>query len=122
MSTAIDAALDELATSTALEELDRRDVTTVVGSVEEFIERSGFALSDERRLTLAAHTLAFTRRIRTHENLPDIDLEDFPEIPETTIVGMRRILTPYCEAHDSVLSDQETFLFAMHVEVARVAS
>lgn len=117
---ALDAALDALSTSMSLTDDDRADVAQVVTAVEEFIVNSGFTLSDERRLGLCAHSLAFTRRLKSGETLPEIDINDFPEIPETTVSGLRGALAPYSEKYRSELGLDELFLFAMHVEVARL--
>lgn len=121
MTAATAAALDALATSMPVTDVDRADVSLVIAAVESLLIDSGYSLSDDRRLALAAHSLAFTRRIRTREELPEIDLNDFPEIPEETVAGLRRALTSYCASHDSEFSDEEVLLFAMHVEVARIA-
>jgi hypothetical protein len=122
MTAAIATALDTLASDMPLSGDDRDDVTVVVGAVESLMDEWGFALDADRRLALTAHSLAFTRRIRTREQLPEIDLADFPEIPETTVSGLRDALRPYCAARGSGLADEEVLLFAMHVEVARLAS
>ncbi|WP_345067402.1 hypothetical protein [Leifsonia kafniensis] len=100
---------------------DRADVSQIVVAVESLLIESGYSLSDDRRLALAAHSLAFSQRIRAHEKLPEIDLNDFPEIPEETVAGLRNALTPYCARHDSEFHDEEVLLFAMHFEVARIA-
>jgi PRD domain protein (TIGR03582 family) len=121
MSPATGRALDALATSMAVTPADRDDVAVVIAAVEGLLLESGFSLNDDRRLALAAHSLAFTRRIRTRENLPEIDLNDFPEIPEQTVQALRDALSPYCASHGSELTDEEVLLFAMHVEIARLA-
>jgi len=120
VSAAVDAALATLGADMSIDDDDRVDVTRVVDTVEGLMADWGFALNDDRRLALAAHSIAFTRRIRTREQLPEIDLDDFPEIPEETVSGLRLALIPYCSARDSDLADEEVFLFAMHVEVARL--
>jgi PRD domain protein (TIGR03582 family) len=120
VSAAVDTALATLAADMPIADEERSDVTTVVDAVEELMTGWGLPLSDERRLALTAHSLAFVRRIRTRDQLPEIDLDDFPEIPENTVSGLRAALIPYCSARESELADEEVFLFAMHVEVARL--
>ncbi|MCU1407604.1 MAG: hypothetical protein JWQ43_3907 [Glaciihabitans sp.] len=120
MSGGVDTALATLSADMPISDDDRLDVTHVVETVEQLMIGWGLGLSDNRRLALAAHSLAFTRRIRTRDQLPEIDLDDFPEIPETTVLGLRLALGPYCSTRNSGLADEEVLLFAMHVEIARL--
>lgn len=115
------AAIDALASSMPVTDVDRDDVTQVITVVELLLLESGYSLSDDRRLALAAHSLAFSQRTRAHERLPEIDLEDFPEIPEETVSGLRNALIPFCASYDNELHDEEVLLFAMHFEVARMS-
>jgi hypothetical protein len=121
VSSATAVALEALSTSMAVTDADRSDIADIITAVEVVLTDSGYSLSADRRLALAAHALAFSRRIRTGEQLPEIDLADFPEIPEKTVDALRNALNPYCATHDSELTDEEVLLFAMHVEIARIA-
>ena len=119
---AIESALDVIDDGGTLTTDERRDTAEVVAIVEDLLGGWDLAMSDDRRLGLTAHSLAFTRRIRDGESLPELDPVMFEEVDADVLDGLRDALTPFCSARGASIAPEVVFLFATHVEVARAAA
>lgn len=122
MSAEISAALDTLAGDVALDPVDRTDTLDVVSRVECLLARWGVRLDADRRLALTAHSLAFARRVREGEALPELDPALFDEVPADVRAALHEVLGPYCAERGADLRPEEVLLFATHVELARTPS
>ncbi|MFD1717662.1 hypothetical protein [Georgenia deserti] len=122
MRSTTDEVLDTLAAERELTAADREETAEVVRRIERILPRWDIELDAQRHLALAAHSLAFVRRIRSGERLPDIDADLVAEADPDVMAAVRRALAPFCEDRGADLEAGESFLFSTHIEVARFSA
>ncbi|OON71895.1 hypothetical protein [Streptomyces tsukubensis] len=110
--------LDQLADDTHLTEEDRADAEELLTAADAYAAGRSLPMNDVRRLALAAHTVAFVRRVREHEYPPELDRHLYDEVGEEQLAAVRELLQDYCAGRDHTVTDPEVLLLTLHFEAA----
>lgn len=108
-----------LAEDTPVATADRGDLATLLDAVRAYIDAQHIPFGAERELAAAAHCLAFVRRVREREYLPELNQELYREVDESLLTGARELLGNHCVGVDYIPADAEALLLALHFETAR---
>ncbi|WP_406147715.1 hypothetical protein [Streptomyces sp. NBC_01012] len=107
-----------LAEDTHISALDAADAEAFLTVAGHYANDRGIVLNDVRRLALAAHGLAFVRRVRAHEYPPELDRALYDEVGAELFAGVRELLDAYCAGRAHTVSDTEVLLLTLHFEAA----
>ncbi|MGW0791950.1 hypothetical protein ACWD04_27940 [Streptomyces sp. NPDC002911] len=107
-----------LAEDTHIAEPEATDAEEFLTVADRYASDRGIALNDVRKLALAAHGLAFVRRVRVHEYPPELDQALYDEVGEELFAGVRKLLNDYCADRAHTVSDTEVLLLTLHFEAA----
>lgn len=107
-----------LAEDTHIAEPDAADAEEFLTVADRYASDRGIAMNDVRRLALAAHGLAFVRRVRAHEYPPELDQALYAEVGDALFAGVRELLNTYCADRAHTVSDTEVLLLTLHFEAA----
>ncbi|WSQ31736.1 hypothetical protein OG763_41285 [Streptomyces sp. NBC_01230] len=120
LSSLIDLLAETVAqTSRPVSDDDRAELLVLLTLVEQQSADETLSPTQERRLAIAVHALAFVRRMRDGERLDDLGPEVFAEVPEERLRDVRQLLALYCTPRAQTPSETEVLLFALHFEAAR---
>lgn len=107
-----------LAEDTHIAEAEAADAEEFLTVADRYASDRGIALNDVRRLALAAHGLAFVRRVRAHEHPPELDQALYDEVGAELFAGVRKSLDAYCADRAHTVGDTEVLLLTLHFEAA----
>ncbi|MEU0302014.1 hypothetical protein ABZ252_21470 [Streptomyces sp. NPDC006175] len=117
-STSAHRVLALLSEDTDIKEAEAADVEELLTSADRYARDRGIAMNDVRRLALAAHGLAFVRRVHAHEYPPVLDRSLYDEVGDEQFAGVRSLLTTFCTARGHTVTDPEVLLLTLHFEAA----
>ncbi|MGY1439903.1 hypothetical protein [Streptomyces reniochalinae] len=101
---------------------DRAELDELLPLILSHARQEEVRLDDERLLALAVHSLAFVRRVRDRESLPELDGLLYEEVPSARLTAARRLVDAYCAPRSFTPPDSEVLLFALHFEVAHASA
>lgn len=110
--------LDRLADDTHLTEEDLADAEELLSAADVYAADRAIPMNDVRRLALAAHSVAFVRRVREHEYPPELDRHLYDEVGTARFASVRALLHAYCAGRDHDVTDPEVLLLTLHFEAA----
>ncbi|MFJ8749627.1 hypothetical protein ACIREO_09855 [Streptomyces sp. NPDC102441] len=117
-STPVRRILALLAEDTDIAEAEAADAQELLTAADLYASDRGIAMNDVRRLALAAHGLAFVRRVRAHEYPPELDRGLYDEVGAERFEEVRSLLTAYCADRAHTVTDPEVLLLTLHFEAA----
>ncbi|MFF1921846.1 hypothetical protein ACFVW8_14890 [Streptomyces sp. NPDC058221] len=107
-----------LAEDTHIGEPDATDAEGFLTVADRFACDRGITMNHVRRLALAAHGLAFVRRVRAHEYPPELDRALYDEVGAELFAGVGKLLDAYCADRAHTVNDTEVLLLTLHFEAA----
>ncbi|MFI8003561.1 hypothetical protein [Streptomyces sp. NPDC086010] len=110
--------LDRLADDTHLTQEDVADAEELLTAADAYAADRSIPMNDVRRLALAAHSVAFVRRVRDHEYPPELDRHLYDEVGAAQFASVRALLDAYCADRDHTVTDAEVLLLTLHFEAA----
>lgn len=110
--------LSQLAEDTHIDGPDAADTEEFLAVAHRYAGERGIEMNDVRRLALAAHGLAFVRRVRAREHPPELDQALYDEVGDELFAGVRELLDAYCAPRAHTASDTEVLLLTLHFEAA----
>ncbi|MFB4420403.1 hypothetical protein C5F59_004830 [Streptomyces sp. QL37] len=117
-STPAHRVLTLLSEDTDIGEAEAADVRELLTAADRYADARGIPMNDVRRLALAAHGLAFVRRVHAHEYPPVLDRGLYEEVGDEQFAGVRALLTAFCADRGHTVTDPEVLLLTLHFEAA----
>jgi PRD domain protein (TIGR03582 family) len=90
-----------------------------LADVQAFTEEAGIRVSHTKAVIIGLHFMAFIRRVKNKEFLPELEEGMFDELSPECITISKRVLTSYLATQERVLDDAEIFYLAVHFEAAK---
>ncbi|TCZ81029.1 PRD domain-containing protein [Paenibacillus albiflavus] len=115
----IETLLKEIPGKTTVTEAELDELRPLLDFVATCAKDASLKLSDDKMLVIGIHLLAFTRRVKLNEYLPELDESMFEEVSPELVELSRRVLQSYLETTDRTLDAAEIFYLTVHFEAAK---
>lgn len=103
----------------ALDRDEEKELALFLAAAERTAEDLGAGFDEGRAMALAAHSVAFIRRVRDRAPLPDLSGAFFDEIDDDVRTATARVLHDHVHGRDFAVQDEEVLLFAIHFQIAK---
>ncbi|WP_079912584.1 PRD domain-containing protein [Paenibacillus sp. 32352] len=111
--------LKEIPEKTTVTEAELNELRPVLDFMTDIARESGLNLSYEKTLVIGIHLLAFMRRVKNNEYLPELDEEMFDEVSPELVDLSKRVLQKVLKTSERQLDAAEIFYLTVHFEAAK---
>ncbi|UHA74251.1 hypothetical protein [Paenibacillus sp. 481] len=100
----------------AVEPAEAAEVSTLMAHLQPLAEQTQLHIPQDRAVMIAAHLVAFVRRVARNEWLPTLDEGMLEAIDVQCVQLSRELLEQYPRMGARLLDDAEIFFLAVHFE------
>ncbi|NRF95849.1 PRD domain-containing protein [Paenibacillus frigoriresistens] len=115
----IEAILLQIPDKTTIDGAESEELRPLLAFMKACTEEAGLTISFDRMLVIGIHLLAFIRRVKQGEWLPELEEGMFDEVSPQWVELSRRVLTSYVVPRKRILDDAEVFYLTVHLEAAQ---
>ncbi|MCR8644847.1 PRD domain-containing protein [Paenibacillus sp. N1-5-1-14] len=115
----LESILKEIPDRIAVKQEELDELQGLIVKLLETTKQLGLTLTQDRAVMIAVHLLAFNRRVKSGEHLPELDEGMIDEATPEFIEASREVLEFYSKPINHIVDDAEVFFLAIHFEAAR---
>lgn len=111
--------LKEIPEKTTVTESELDELRPLLDFMATSAKEAGLNLSYNKTLIIGIHLLAFIRRVKNGEYLPELDESMFEEVSPELVELSKHVLQNYLVASERQLDAAEIFYLTVHFEAAK---
>ncbi|MFE5324006.1 PRD domain-containing protein [Paenibacillus sp. NPDC056579] len=115
----IETILNEIPDKTTVTTAELEQLRPLLTFTKASAEEAGLTLTHDKLLIIGIHLLAYMRRVRNNEYLPELEESMFEEVTPELVELSKRVLSSYEAGAERKLDAAEIFYLTVHFEAAK---